>query len=191
MKVLAINGSPRENGNTSISIQHVLDKISAEGIQTEKIDLGKKDFRGCIACFKCFETKDSKCALGKDGIDDITAAMKSADAIILGSPVYFSDVTSNMKSVIDRCGMVGRANENLYRRKLGAGVVSVRRAGAIHTFDTLNHFFLISEMIVVGSSYWNIAVGRTPGEVSGDEEGMQTMDRLGENMAWALKKIQA
>lgn len=94
-----------------------------------------------------------------------------------------------MKALIDRCGMVSRANDDMYKRKLGAAVVAVRRAGAIHTFDTMNHFFLIGQMIIVGSSYWNIGIGREKGEVLDDEEGMKTMKDLGQNMLWLLKKV--
>jgi multimeric flavodoxin WrbA len=116
--------------------------------------------------------------------------MLGADGILLGSPTYVADVSPEIKALIDRAGMVGRANDDMFRRKVGAAVVAVRRAGAIHAFDTLNHFFLIMEMIVPGSSYWNIAIGREKGEVEKDAEGIQTMKILGQNMAWVLKKIQ-
>jgi multimeric flavodoxin WrbA len=116
--------------------------------------------------------------------------MKGADAILLGSPTYFADVSSEMKALMDRCGMVSRANGDLFKRKLGAAVVAARRAGAIHVFDSINHFFLIGQMIVVGSNYWNIGMGREKEEVAKDEEGMQTMRVLGQNMAWLLKKMQ-
>jgi len=114
--------------------------------------------------------------------------MSEADGIILGSPTYFTDVTTEMKALIDRAGFVARANGEMFRRKVGAAVVAVRRAGSIHAFDTLNHFFLVSQMIVPGSSYWNVGIGRDKGEVEDDEEGIQTMRVLGENMAWLLKK---
>jgi multimeric flavodoxin WrbA len=116
--------------------------------------------------------------------------MLGADGILLGSPTYVADVSPEIKALIDRAGMVGRANDDMFRRKVGAAVVAVRRAGAIHAFDTLNHFFLIMEMIVPGSSYWNIAIGREKGEVEKDAEGIQTMKTLGQNMAWVMKRIQ-
>jgi multimeric flavodoxin WrbA len=115
--------------------------------------------------------------------------MAEADGIILASPTYFADVSTEMKALIDRAGFVTKANGGMLKRKVGAAVVAVRRAGAIHAFDTINHFFFISEMIVPGSSYWNIGVGREKGEVESDAEGVKTMQVLGENMAWLLKKL--
>jgi multimeric flavodoxin WrbA len=117
--------------------------------------------------------------------------MVEADGIILGSPTYVADVSPEIKALIDRACMVARANEGLFRRKAGAAVVAVRRAGAMHAFDALNHFFLISEMIIPGSSYWNIGIGREKGDVENDAEGIQTMKTLGRNMAWLLKRIHA
>jgi multimeric flavodoxin WrbA len=117
--------------------------------------------------------------------------MIEADAIILGLPVYYSDLTAGMKALIERAGFVSRANDELFKRKVGAAVVAVRRAGAIHAFDSINHFFFINQMIVPGSSYWNIGIGRDIGEVEGDVEGVQTMKTLGQNMAWLLKKLHA
>jgi multimeric flavodoxin WrbA len=117
--------------------------------------------------------------------------MLAADGILLGSPTYFADLSANVKALIERCGMVSRAGGDLLKRKVGAGVVVARRAGAIHAFSSLNYFFLIGQMIVPGSSYWNVAVGREPGEVIQDEEGVQTMKTLGQNMAWLQKKIKA
>jgi len=189
MKVIAFNGSPREEGNTGILIKKVLDEIGKEGIKTEVINLGKKPLQGCIACYKCMENKNKKCAITGDKMNEYIEKMIEAEGIILGSPVYFADVTSNIKALIERCGFVARANDNLFKRKLGASVVAVRRSGAVHTFDSLNHFFLISSMIVVGSSYWNNGIGLKPGDVNADSEGMATMENLGKNMAWLLKKI--
>ena len=189
MKVIAFNGSPREKGNTNILLNTVLQEIAKEGIETELIQLGKKPLSGCIACGMCKENKNKKCVITNDKLNDYIEKMIEADGIILGSPVYFSDLTSNIKSLIDRAGYVTRANGDLLKRKLGAGVVAVRRAGAIHTFDSINHFFLINHMIVPGSSYWNIGIGHNPGDVSKDEEGIKTMENLGKNFAWLLKKI--
>jgi multimeric flavodoxin WrbA len=193
MKVVAFNGSARKNGNTALLLKTVLAELEAEGVETEMVQLAGSRLRGCIACYECFKKKDGRCALSiveKDDINDYLDKMKDADAILLGSPTYFADVTSEMKALMDRCGMVGRANTELFRRKLGASVVAARRAGAIHVFDTLNHFFLIGQMIVVGSSYWNIGMGREKEEVAKDEEGMQTMRVLGQNMAWLLQVME-
>lgn len=117
--------------------------------------------------------------------------LRRAEGILLASPTYFADVTAEMKALIDRAGYVSRSNGNFFARKVGAAIVAVRRAGAIHAFDTLNHFFLSGEMVVVGSSYWNIGIGREKGEVDGDAEGLKKMRRLGENIAWALGQLSA
>lgn len=189
MKVLAINGSARKEGNTTALIKHVFAELEKEGIQTELIELAGKKVRGCVACFKCMKNKDKKCAVSTDYVNDVIEKMIEADGIILGSPTYFTDVTAEMKALIDRSGMVARSNDNMLRLKVGAAVVVARRAGAVHCFDTINHFFFINEMIVPGSIYWNVAFGRNQGEVEKDEEGIATMKNLGKNMAWLLKRI--
>ncbi len=189
MKVVAISGSARKDGNTAILIKHVFAELEAEGIETELVQLAGKKIQGCRACYKCFANKDRRCSVKNDVANECIAKMIEADGIILGSPTYFSDVTAEMKALIDRAGFVSRANDFLFKRKVGAAVVAVRRAGATHVFDTINHFFLIGQMIVPGSIYWNIGIGRNIGEVEKDEEGLQTMKHLGENMAWLLQRI--
>ncbi|HXY55664.1 MAG TPA: flavodoxin family protein [Nitrospirota bacterium] len=189
MKVIAFNGSARKEGNTSILLNMVCDELKAEGIETEIYALAGKPIQGCIACYKCFENKNKRCAVEKDILNECIQKMIEADGILLGSPTYFADVSAGMKALIERCGMVSRANGDMLKRKVGAGVVAVRRAGAMHVFSSLNSFFLISQMIIPGSSYWNLAIGRQPGEVNNDVEGVQTMKNLGKNIAWLLKKI--
>jgi multimeric flavodoxin WrbA len=189
MRVVGFNGSARKGGNTTLLLRHVFAELEKEGIETGLVELSGKRIHGCTACYKCFANKDRRCAVMGDAANDCIAKIDGADGILLGSPTYFTDVTAEMKALIDRAGMVGRANENMYRRKVGAAVVAVRRAGAIHAFDTMNHFFLIGEMIVPGSSYWNIGVGREIGDVEKDEEGVSTMRTLGRNMAWLLKRL--
>jgi multimeric flavodoxin WrbA len=191
MKVIAFNGSARKDGNTSILLNLVLDELKAEGIEAEVYPLAGKAVQGCIACFKCFEKKNRRCNVEKDVINECIQKMIEADGVILGSPTYFADVSANMKALIERCGMVGRANDGLYKRKVGAAVVAVRRAGGIHVFNSLNYFFSINEMVIPGSSYWNLGIGRQPGEVNNDAEGVQTMKTLGKNIAWLMKKIKA
>ena len=191
MYVVAFNGSARKNGNTAIMLKTALAELASEGVRTELIELAGITLQGCDACYTCQQRKDKRCVIEGDPLNDYVEKMLAADGILLGSPVYFSDVTANMKALMERAGLVVRVNGDLLQRKLGAGVVAVRRGGAIHTFDTLLHFFTISQMIVVGSSYWNIGIGREPGAVQKDEEGMQTMRTLGRNMAWALKKLQS
>ncbi len=189
MKVVAFNGSGRKDGNTALLLNVVLDELSKEGIGTELIQLAGKAPRGCIACYKCFENKDRRCAVTTDELNEYLGKMIEADGILLGSPVYFADATAGIKALIERCGMVSTANGGLFKRKVGAAVAAVRRAGAIRTFDTLNHLFQHGQMIVVGSSYWNVGIGRDPGAVKEDAEAMRTMQTLGQNMAWLLKKI--
>jgi multimeric flavodoxin WrbA len=189
MKVVAFSGSARKNGNTAILVNHVFRELEKEGIATELFQLAGKKIRGCIACYKCMKNKDQRCSVKSDVVNDCIAMMLDAEGIILASPTYFSDVSSEMKALIDRAGLVSKANDDMLKRKVGAAVVVHRRGGAIHSFDTMNHFFFIEQMIVPGSSYWNFAVGREIGEVEKDEEGIQTMKQLGENMAWLLKKI--
>ena len=189
MKVIAFNGSARKDGNTAILINHVFRELEKAGIKTELVQLAGKTIRGCAACFKCFENKDQRCSVKTDVVNECIEKMIEADGIILGSPTYFADVSSELKALIERAGMVSIANGYMYKRKVGAAVVAVRRAGAIHVFDSINHFFFINQIIVPGSSYWNLGIGREKGEVEKDEEGVRTMKVLGENMAWLLKKI--
>lgn len=191
MKVVAFNGSPRKHGNTSILIGHVLAELRSEGIQTELVSLAGKPLRGCLACYKCFKNKDRRCSQTKDALNEYLQKMIEADGIVLGSPTYFANVNSETKALIDRAGLVARANDNLLKRKVGAAVVAVRRAGSIPALDAINHFFLITQMIVPGSSYWNLGIGLEEGDVEKDEEGIATMKTLGQNMAWLLKKLHA
>lgn len=189
MKVVAFNGSPRTEGNTSILLGRVLEELDKEGIDTELVQLRGKKIGGCIACYKCFEKLDKRCSGRKDDLNECIEKILAADGILLGSPTYFSDITAEMKALIDRAGLVGTANGGLYRRKVGAAVAVARRAGAVSTFDSMNHFFLYHQMIVPGSCYWNVSIGLNPGDVEQDDEGMNIMKVLGENMAWLLKKL--
>ena len=189
MKVIAFNGSARRDGNTARLIGYVFEELEREGIKTELFQLAGKKIRGCKACYQCMENKDLQCAVKDDILNDCIQKMTGAEGIILGSPTYFTDVSAEMKALIDRAGLVSKANGNIYKRKVGAAVIAVRRAGSIHAFDTLNHFFLITQMIVPGSTYWNMGFGLEKGSVEQDEEGISTMKALGENMAWLLKKL--
>jgi multimeric flavodoxin WrbA len=189
VKVVAFNGSARKKGNTEVLIRRVFEEFEKEGIETELVQLSGKTLRGCIACMKCFEDKDRRCAINDDDMNFCIGKMHEADGIILGSPTYFADVSAEMKALIDRAGMVAIANDYMFKRKPGAAVVAVRRAGSIHAFDTMNHFFTIGQMIIPGSSYWNMGFGLEKEEVKSDKEGMETMRHLGENMAWLMKKI--
>ncbi len=189
MKVVAINGSPRKKGNTHNSLRRILGSLEKNGIETEFIQLGGVAAGGCTACYKCFDAKDGACHGRKDDINSMITAIMSADAVLLGSPVYFGSVTAEMKALIDRAGLVSRANGHLLSRKVGAAVVSVRRQGGLATFNQINQFFLINNMVVPGAGYWNIAMGREPGDALNDEEGMKTMDELADNIVWLLDRL--
>jgi multimeric flavodoxin WrbA len=191
MKVIAFNGSARKDGNTAILIRRVFAELEQEGIETELVQLAGQTIRGCTACGQCYKNRNKRCVIANDIVNDCIEKMLTADGIILGSPTYFADLTSEMKALIDRAGFVARANDDMLQRKVGAAVVAVRRAGSVHVFDSINHFFLIGQMIVPGSIYWNLGLGRAKGEVEQDEEGLKTMQTLGQNIAWLLKKINA
>ncbi|MDD5130863.1 MAG: flavodoxin family protein [Candidatus Omnitrophica bacterium] len=191
MKVIAFNASVRKDGNTAILIKQVFKELESSSIKTELIQLAGQKICGCIACGQCSVAKNNKCAITNDLVNEYVDKMLHADGIIIGSPTYFADCSAGAKALIERAGMVSRANNNLFKRKVGAAVVSVRRSGAIHAFDSINHFFTIGEMIIVGASYWNIGIGREAGEVAKDQEGLDTMSVLGKNMTWLLKKIHA
>ena len=188
-KVVAFNCSPRKDGNTAILLKAAFAELAAAGHETELVQLAGRPLRGCTACMACARNKDRKCAQPDDGLNGYVEKMAAADGIIIGSPTYFADMTSDAKALIDRVGYVGLQNGGLYRRKVGAAVVAVRRGGAVHVFDSINHFFTINQMVIPGASYWNFGVGRNIGEVTGDEEGMRTMKVLGENMSWLLTKL--
>ncbi len=189
MKVIAINGSPRKKGNTEILLREVLHVLEEKGINTELIQLGGKKVNGCIACMKCKKEKDGLCHIENKYINSVIQKMITADGIIIGSPVYFSDITPETKALLDVAGYSLRAAGNPLKRKAGAAVIAVRRTGAMHAFSSINNFFLINEMIIPGSSYWNIGIGREKGDVLKDEEGINTVRTLGKNMAWLLERI--
>jgi multimeric flavodoxin WrbA len=189
MKVLAINGSPRKNGNTQTLLEAVLKPLAQAGWQTELVQIGGKSIHGCRACMACMERKDQKCGSGQDIFNEVYEKILGADAIVLGSPTYFADVSSEMKALIDRAGFVAMANGTALAGKIGAAVVAVRRGGATHAFDTMNHLFFISQMIVPGSTYWNMGYALEPGKVAEDGEGIRNMAHLGKAVAWLGKAL--
>ncbi|SDB05217.1 Multimeric flavodoxin WrbA [Desulfonatronum thiosulfatophilum] len=189
MKVLAVNGSPRKGGNTEVLLRKVLEPLAGEGWETEFVQLGGRKISGCIACYKCFENKDERCAVTSDALNDILEQVLAADALVFGSPTYFTDVSAEMKALLDRTGLVSVANGGLLRGKIGAAVVAVRRGGGTHVFDTINHMFLMSSMIVPGSIYWNLGYGLHKGDVLQDEEGLRNMNHLGRTIAWLGKAV--
>jgi multimeric flavodoxin WrbA len=189
MKVTAFNGSARKDSNTAIMLNVALEALNKQGIDTELYQLAGKQIRGCIACYKCMENKDQRCAVKKDVANECIEKMLESDGILLGSPTYFADVSTEMKALIDRAGLVNRANGDMFKRKVGAAVVVARRGGSVHAFDSMNHFFLIGQMIIPGSNYWNMGFGLNKGDVEKDTEAMETMKVLGENMGWLIQQI--
>lgn len=190
MKVVAFNGSPRVNGNTAQGISIVLEELKKEGIETEMIQLGGRKVFGCLACGKCWEMKNNRCIRQDDEMNAFIEKIQEADGIIIGSPTYFSNVSPEVKALIDRCGFVAKANGgDMLRGKAGAAVVSVRRAGSTFTYAAINFFFGIAEMVIPSSSYWNMTLALEPGDIQKDDEGIQTFQTLGKNMAGVLKKL--
>jgi multimeric flavodoxin WrbA len=189
MYAVAVNGSPRKGGNTEILLKRVLAPLKAAGWETELEQVGGKGIRGCIACYKCFENKNKRCSVDNDGFNAVLEKMIKAQAVIIGSPTYFTDVSADAKAVLDRSGLVAIANGFLFRGKIGVAVVAVRRGGGTHAFDTINHMYLMSQMIVPGSTYWNLGYGLNPGEVEADAEGLNNMRHLGETIAWLAAAV--
>lgn len=187
MKAVAINGSPHKDGNTAFALQQIGNSLKEEGIDFEIAHIGHKAVHGCIDCANCIRNANGKCASFDDDVNEVLPLMYDADALLIGSPVYYSGVAGTMKCFLDRAFFVASVNKGRFRHKVGASVAAVRRSGGMTTFDTLNHYFLISEMIIAGSSYWNVIHGRKAGEAAQDHEGVQTMKTLGKNIAWILK----
>lgn len=187
MKVIGINGSARKGGNTAIIIKTVFEELEEKGIETELIELADKEIKGCKGCFACAGKK--QCIIKDDFFNECFNKIVEADGIILGSPVYSADISSKMKAFLERAGVIVSTNSGMLKHKVGASVAAVRRGGGMHAVDTLNHFLLNKEVLVVGSTYWNMVYGKDIGDVTKDEEGMKNMRNLGENMAWLMKKI--
>lgn len=187
MKVLAINGSPHKKGNTYYALTVIGKQLEQNGIDFEILHIGNTMVRGCIACGGCRKNMNEKCSITTDPLNDWVQQMKQADGIILASPVFYAGIPGTMKSFLDRAFYVSTSNQNLFRNKVGAAVVALRRTGGSSTFDSLNHYLNYSEMIIATSNYWNIVHGTAPGEVLKDDEGVQIMEVLGNNMAWLLK----
>ncbi|MFX1600410.1 MAG: flavodoxin family protein [Promethearchaeota archaeon] len=188
MKVVLFNGSPRKKGNTFHCLNTVMGELKAAGIECDYNWIGMEKLQGCTACMKCIDNDDQRCVLTGDKMNDYIEKMLDSDGIIIGSPTYFSDLSTSTKALIERAGY---ATGKHLKYKVGAAVVAVRRAGANHVFSSINYFFLIKQMFVVGSSYWNLGIGRNPGEVLEDEEGIKTFENLGKNFAYLLKKLKS
>jgi len=189
MKVVLFNGSPRKKGNTFHALQAVIAELISNGVECEYIWIGEEKIQGCIACYQCAKNKDKKCSITTDSINTYLEKVLKADGIIIGSPTYFANVSSPVKAFIDRVGLVSKVNGDIFKHKVGAAVVAVRRQGATNVFSSINFFFLINQMFVVGSSYWNLGIGSDPGDIKKDKEGMQTFKNLGKNISLLLQKL--
>ena len=187
MYAVAINGSPRKGGNTEMLLKEVLSELDTAGWETELVKVGGTAIRGCIACQKCFENQDNQCAVKTDKFNEIHAKMLRADAVIMGSPTYFAAVSADLKALIERAGYVAYANDHAFTGKIGAAVVAVRRGGATHVYDTINHMYQMSRMVLPGSTYWNMGIGLSQGDVAEDAEGIANMRHLGKSIDWLGK----
>lgn len=191
MKVIAFNGSPNEKGNTYLGLKTIADVLEDNGIEVEIIHVGNKSVKGCTGCYGCGRNKNGQCVIDNDIVNECIQKVIDADGILLGSPVYYSGVNGTMKAFLDRLFYACSANGGLMRHKVGASVTAVRRSGGMPSFDELNHYFMISEMLIPSSNYWNVIHGGAAGEAIQDTEGIQALTILGENMAWLLKLIEA
>lgn len=189
MKVVLFNGSPRKEGNTFHALQILMKELKKNNIECEYFWVGNENIQGCKACYICAKNKNKKCSITIDNINSYIEKISKADGVVIGSPTYFANVSAPIKAFIDRVGLVSKVNGNILYRKIGAAVVAVRRQGATHVFSSINFFFLINQMYVVGSSYWNLGIGQNPGDVKNDKEGVITFQNLGKNMAYILHKI--
>jgi multimeric flavodoxin WrbA len=194
MKVVLFNGSARKNGVTNAALNIVMKELKAEGIDVELIWMGFDNLSGCNACYECLRTQDKQCVIKTDKMNDYIAKIIEADGIIIGSPTHFANVSTRIKALIDRAGLVGLVNGNLYKHKVGAAVIAARRAGAVHVFSSINYFFLTNQMHVIGSNYYNLGINpniMNPMNFENDEEGNETLKILGKNMAYVIKKLKS
>lgn len=192
MKVVVFNGSPRKEGVTYQCLNLVMEELKAARIELDYNWIGMDKLQGCIGCYNCLKNRDKRCSVKTDKMNEYIEKILEADGIILGSPTYFADTSARMKALIERAGLVSKVNGDLLKHKVGAAVVAVRRAGATHVFSSINYFFLINQMFVVGSSYWNLGLNPNvmdPGDFKKDKEGIQTFKNLGKNFAFLLQKL--
>lgn len=190
MKVVAFNGSPNEKGNTYAALRMVAAELEKENITVEIIHVGDQTIQGCTSCGGCIRAQNQKCAISGDPVNQWIEKMIEADGILLGSPVYYSSVNGTMKAFLDRAFFVATVNGGLFRHKVGAAVVAVRRSGGLPAFEELNRFICFSEMLMPTANYWNVIYGGAPGEAEKDEEGKQIMRILGKNMTWLMKLVE-
>jgi multimeric flavodoxin WrbA len=189
IKVLALNGSARNDNDLPVLLQYVLTELEREGIQTELVELRMTMIHACLACDECETLRNGQCAQTDDMGNTLIEKMAQADGILFGSPTEEADISPQMKALLERACSVAQANHQMFRHKVGAAVVSVHSAGAIQAFDTLSHFFMVNEMVVPGTSYWNAGIGRQGRTVDSSTDDYATMKTLGKNMAWLLENL--
>jgi multimeric flavodoxin WrbA len=189
MHAIGISGSPRKDGNTDTLVRRCLDKLAERGVSGEFVTLRDKTIKGCRACATCSKRKDKTCNTKDDDFHPVFEAMQRADIIVVGSPVYFGSATPEMVALLDRAGYVSRANGHLFSRRIGGPIAVARRAGHNFTYAQLAFWFTINDMIVPGSTYWNVALAREAGAVKDDAEGLATIDRFAENLAWLAERL--
>jgi multimeric flavodoxin WrbA len=189
MHAIAITGSPRKDGNTDTLLARCLGGLAQKGISGELVSLRDKTIKGCRGCKSCARNKDKRCGIRDDDFHPIFEQMLGADIIVVGSPVYFGSATPELMALLDRAGYVAKQNGGLFSRKLGGPIAVARRAGHNFTYAQLMFWFMINDMVVPGSSYWNVALALEPGMVKEDAEALATVDRFAENLAWLGEKI--
>jgi len=189
LKVIGFNGSPHKKGNTFLAIRQVFGQLEAQGIETEMISIGSEEVRPCDGCGECKETRDGFCIIDDDDVNIYMKKAYDADGMVIGTPVYFGSVTPKVKALVDRMGYCSRAGGYLLKRKVCVAVAAVRRQGAVDALNQINNMFMLNQCVLPSSVYWNFGIGRIPGEIKNDVEGMETLKILGENMAWLIKKI--
>lgn len=187
MKVIGINGSVRKESNTTLLINEVFKELTRVNIQTEMIELSNIKIQPCKACFTC-KGKEN-CIYRNDDFYELFEKIKLADGIVLGSPTYLANISASMQAFLERAAVVVDMNPGLLKYKVGVAVASARRSGSLQAIDAMNHFFLNHEMLIAGSTYWNMVYGQMHGEVLNDVEGMENIKNLGQNMAFLIKKL--
>jgi len=190
MKVILINGSSHEKGNTAFALDKAEAVLADQGIGAERINIGREALHGCIGCGVCAKQQNRQCRFTDDPVNGWLKHMLDADGMIIGTPVYYAGMNGALKSFLDRAFFVAAANGGLFRHKVGMALAAVRRAGALPAFDQINKYFTISEMFVASGNYWNMVYGMLPGEAAGDAEGVQCVELSAANMAWMLKLME-
>ncbi|MGL5978354.1 MAG: flavodoxin family protein [Erysipelotrichaceae bacterium] len=187
MNVVAINGSPKQNGNTAAALAIMQARFEQQGIEFETIHVGNQPLQGCTGCGGCAKMRNETCVHNQDLVNESIQKLKAADGIVLASPVYFSNMPGTMKCFLDRVFYVSTMNRNLFAHKVGASLCVLRRSGGVETFNALNHYLNYSQMLLPASNYWNVIHGARPDEIYQDLEGVQIIETLVDQMVYVLQ----